>query len=105
MVRPHIQNRQAERSDHKDYRRPGGESGEHVGRGTRAKGGLRSLSTECACQVSGAALLEEHYSDEKQAYDYVYRDNEVEENLHVVSYFPSLPGPFQGLIFGAEEGT
>ena len=89
VVRAHVKNGEAERGDHKDDCRPRGEPGEPVGRGTGTEGGLRALSAECAGEVGRAALLDEDDSDEKQAHDDVDGDNEVQENLHVLSCFPT----------------
>ena len=104
-VRTHVKDRQAERGDHEDDRRPGGQPGEYVSRGAGTEGGLRTLSAEGAGEVSRAALLQQNDTNEKQAHDHVEGDDDVEENLHVLSCFPSLPEAFGGVIFGAEEGT
>ena len=74
-----VQDGQRERSDHEDDRRPGGEPGEHVGRGAGAKGGLRALAAEGACQIGRAALLQENDSDKEQADNDVHDDDDVEE--------------------------
>ena len=50
------------------------------------------MTTECASEVGGAALLQEDDSDEEQADQDMNHDDEVEENLHCESCFPNLPG-------------
>ena len=85
-----VEDSQADRSDHEDDCRPGGEAGQHIRCGTGAKSGLRSLAAKRACEVSRTALLEEHNSDKKQAHEDVHGDDEVEKNLHFLSCFLTL---------------
>ena len=65
--------------DHEEYRAPGGELGEQVGRAARAKGRLRTLAAECAGEISGFALLQQHNSDQKQTDDDV---NDYQKDEH-----------------------
>ena len=60
--------------DHEEYRAPCGELGEQVGRAARAEGRLRTLAAECAGEVGGLALLQQHNADQKQT------DNDVKHN-------------------------
>jgi len=109
-VGPHIENREADRREHEYDRGPGGEASEHVGRGAWPECGLGALATECAGKIGRAALLEQDYTDEEQAHDYVEGDDEVEKNLHAFNCFLGTPPAFQlrrggRIFFGAEEGT
>ncbi len=88
--RPDVEHGEANRREHKDDRRPGGEPGEHIGRGAGAEGGLRSLAAECACEVGRAALLQEHNANEEQAHKYMDNNNEVEKDLHGLNCFLRL---------------
>jgi hypothetical protein len=40
------------------------------------------LTAKRACEISGAALLEQHDTDQKETNNHVDCDNEVEKNLH-----------------------
>src|ERR1035441_1170455 len=87
-----VEDGQTEGGEHEDDRRPGGEPGEHVGRGAGAEGGLRTLAAEGACQVGRAALLQEDNADEKEAHKHVQDNHKVEKDLHFLSCFPSQSG-------------
>ena len=100
----HIENGEADGSDHEDDCGPGGEPGKHVCRCAGAEGSLRSLTAEGASEIGRAALLQQDYADEKEATNYVESDYEIEENLHFPGCFRSDPIPEQE-NFGAEEGT
>jgi hypothetical protein len=69
------------------------------------KGGLRTLSAESAREVSGTALLQKHYSDQKEAHKNVQADDKSEKDIHIGSYFPGQSGWPGREKFGAEEGT
>ena len=107
MARPaNVENRQSERCAHEDDCRPRGEPREHVGRCPGTESGLRTLAAKGACEVSGAALLQQDDSNEKQADDDMDHDDEIEENLHCFSCFPRpIRLHRSGKLFGAEEGT
>ena len=87
----YVEDGQADGGEHEDDRRPGGEPGEHIGRGAGTEGGLRTLAAEGACQVGRAALLQEDDADEKEAHNDVQDDDEVEKNLHFPAAFQRLP--------------
>jgi hypothetical protein len=78
-----VEHGQAEGGDHEDDRRPGGEPGEHVGRGARAESGLRTLAAKGACQIGRTALLKQNDADKEQADDHMNDDDEVKKNLHL----------------------
>ena len=63
---------------HEEHRAPCGELGEQVGRAARAKGRLRSLAAEGPGEIGGFALLQQHNSDQKQAYDDVNHNQKDE---------------------------
>ena len=98
MIAAHVENGEAQGGDHEDDRRPGGEPGEHVGRGAGAEGRLGTLSAESAGKVSRASLLHENHADEEQAHDHVHGDDKVEEDVHSKAAFGRKN-------LGAEEGT
>ncbi len=77
-----VEDNQSDRGAHEDDCRPGGEAGKHVGRGAGSKGGLRTLTTEGAGQISRTALLKENNANQEETHDDVDNDHEVEENLH-----------------------
>ena len=93
-VGPLIKNGEGDRGDHEDDRRPGSKPREHVCRCAGAEGCLRALAAEGACEVGRAALLKEHYANEKQAHNNVKYDDKNEKNLHFLSCFPCLPTNF-----------
>jgi hypothetical protein len=65
--------------DHEEHRAPCGELGEQVGRAARAKGRLRTLAAECAGEVGGLALLQQHNPDQEQTDDDV---NDYQKDEH-----------------------
>lgn len=73
------QDGKANRGEHEDDRRIGGELGEKVGCAARTEGGLRSLAAEGSREVGGLALLQEDYANEKETDDNV---NDDEKNNH-----------------------
>ena len=75
-------NGEADGAEHEDDGGVGGQLGEEVGCTTGAEGGLGALAAEGSGEVGGTALLDEYNSDEEDAHDDVYDDDEVEENLH-----------------------
>ena len=77
----HKKNHQRDGRAHENYRRPGGETGEHIGCSPRAEGCLRALAAKGAGQIGRPALLDEHDADEEQANDHVYNEHNVEKNL------------------------
>jgi hypothetical protein len=101
----HIENDQRDGSAHENDSRPCGEPSENVGGSAGAEGSLRTLSAEGTGEVSRTALLEQDNTDQKEAHNDVHNDHEVEEDIHFLSGFPSLPGRTGLKIDGAEEGT
>ena len=85
-----VEDSQADRSDHEDDCRPGGEPREDVGRGARAESGLGALTTEGTSEVSRAALLQQDDADQKEAHDDVQGDNEIQKDMHCFDCFPIL---------------
>ena len=79
--------RKCDRGDHEDYGRPRSETGEKVGRATRAKGSLRTLATECSSEVCGFALLNEDDADKEET-DYDVQNDEQNEHVRTL---PSRP--------------
>src|ERR1700722_15713063 len=71
------QNGEANRGEHEDDGRVGGELGEEVGCAAWAEGCLRTLAAEGSCEVGGLALLEEDDADDEE------RDNDVEDNDYI----------------------
>lgn len=78
----HEQHHQTDRSAHEDHCRPSGQPGEHVGRGARTEGGLRTLSAKCSGKIGRAALLQQNHANQKEAHNHVHDNHEIEENLH-----------------------
>lgn len=77
-----VEDSEADGRDHENDRRPGGEPGEDVSRGTGPKSGLRTLAAKGSGEVSRTALLEQDDSDKKEAHYHVDDDDDVEKNMH-----------------------
>ena len=82
MAGANEEDRERQRSEHEDHRRPSGEAREHVRSSAGTKRGLGSLTAECACEVGRATLLQQNDADKKEADDDVQDNDQVEENLH-----------------------
>jgi len=72
-------NGEADRGEHENDRRIGGELGEEIGCATRAEGRLRTLAAEGASQVGTLALLQQNHADQEEANDDV---DDGEKNDH-----------------------
>ncbi len=72
---------QADRGQHEDDGRPGGEAGEEIGGTAGAEGGLRTGAAEGTGEVGGLALLKQDYADEEEADDDVQDDEQDEHGL------------------------
>ena len=59
--------RQRDRGDHEDDRRPSGDSAEQGGRATRTESGLTARATERSCKVGALSMLEKNDADKEQA--------------------------------------
>jgi hypothetical protein len=94
--------RQPDRGAHENDRRPGRQSGQQVGRATRAKRRLRTLSAKGAGKISRLALLQQYHTDEEQTDHNVHND---EKNEHGWSKTFLAAEAAEDGGFGAEEGT
>ena len=77
------QNGEADRGEHEEDGRPGGELGEEIGCSARSEGSLRSLAAEGSGEVGGLALLEQNDTDEEQRDDNV-QDNEKNDHRELL---------------------
>jgi hypothetical protein len=78
-ARAREQDGEADRGEHEQDGRVGGQLGEEVSRTARTEGSLGALAAECTGEVGGLALLKEDDTDDEERDDNVQDD---EKNDH-----------------------